>query len=196
MHIAHVKCKMGGISCISIGPNETTHLNLITNPRTPLQMHPTWLGQRVHPNHWGSRMHPNYWGSRVHPNSQGSWMHPNGRGSQAWPGWGSRCALASPSRLVLHARGSGFARLKTSRQTEMQYVFYTALQYKTDKSKRRIVGFRWEQKLQLDRPHPDREVILRKTDFNFFSHLISIDRYIVGLISTGKFCIAATCHPP
>ncbi len=55
--------------------------------------------------------------------------------------------------------------------------------FKTDKSKRRIAGFRWEQKLQLDRPHPDREVVLRKTDFNFFSHLISIDRYIVGLIS-------------
>ena len=47
----------------------------------------------------------------------------------------------------------------------------------------RIVGFWREQKLQPDRPHPDQEVVLRKTDINFFSHLISIDRYIVRLIS-------------
>jgi hypothetical protein len=49
--------------------------------------------------------------------------------------------------------------------------------------KRRIVVFWREQKLQPDRPHPDREVVLRKTDFNFYSHLISIDCYILGLIS-------------
>ncbi len=42
------------------------------------------------------------------------------------------------------------------------------LKSKTDKSKRRIVGFRWERKLQPDRPHTDREVVLRKTNFNFF----------------------------
>jgi hypothetical protein len=44
----------------------------------------------------------------------------------------------------------------------------------TDKSKRDEVGFWWEQKLQPDRPHPDREVFLRKTNFLFLSHLISI----------------------
>jgi hypothetical protein len=55
--------------------------------------------------------------------------------------------------------------------------------FKTDKSKRRIVGFWREQKLQPNRPHPDQEVVLRKTDFNFISHLISINRYILGLIS-------------
>jgi hypothetical protein len=53
----------------------------------------------------------------------------------------------------------------------------------TDKSKRKEVGFWQEQKLHPDRPHSDQEVVLRKTDFNFFSHLISIYCYIVGLIS-------------
>jgi hypothetical protein len=55
--------------------------------------------------------------------------------------------------------------------------------YKTDKSKRKGVCFWREQKLKPDRLHPDREVVLRKTDFIIFTHLISIDRYIVGLIS-------------
>jgi hypothetical protein len=53
----------------------------------------------------------------------------------------------------------------------------------TDKSKRRIVCFWQEQKLQPDRPHPDQEFVLRKTNFKLFSHLISINRYIVWLIS-------------
>ncbi len=36
--------------------------------------------------------------------------------------------------------------------------------FKTDKSKRKGVCFWQEQKLQPDRPHPDQEVVLRKTD--------------------------------
>ncbi len=118
----------GRISCISIGPNQTTYLNSITNP-TPPQMRPIWLGQQVYSNHQGSRMHPNYRGSRVHPNNRGSWMHPNGGASRVWPGWGRRCAGALPSWLALCAPGLGFARLKTSRQIEMQHVFYIALQH-------------------------------------------------------------------
>jgi hypothetical protein len=39
--------------------------------------------------------------------------------------------------------------------------------FKTDKSKKRLVGFWREKKLQPDRPHPDREVALRKTHLNF-----------------------------
>ncbi len=53
----------------------------------------------------------------------------------------------------------------------------------TDKSKRKVVCFWKEQKLQPDRPHPDQEVILRKTDFNICSSLISINRHIIKLIS-------------
>jgi hypothetical protein len=34
--------------------------------------------------------------------------------------------------------------------------------------KRKEICFRREQKLQPDRPHPDKEVVLRKTDFVFF----------------------------
>jgi hypothetical protein len=40
---------------------------------------------------------------------------------------------------------------------------------KTDKSKRKEVGFWREQKLQPDRLHPDREVVLKKNDFIFFT---------------------------
>jgi hypothetical protein len=40
---------------------------------------------------------------------------------------------------------------------------------KTDKFKRKGVGFWREQKLQLDRPHPNKEVVLSKTNFFFFT---------------------------
>ncbi len=43
----------------------------------------------------------------------------------------------------------------------------TRCYYKTDKSKRKGVCFWWEQKLQPDRPHPNQEFVLRKTDFIF-----------------------------
>jgi hypothetical protein len=74
-------------------------------------------------------MHLNYQDSQVRPNGQGSRMHPNGQGSWAWPGWGRRCVRALPLQLALCTRGSGFAKLKTSRQIEMQHVFYIAMQY-------------------------------------------------------------------
>jgi hypothetical protein len=49
---------------------------------------------------------------------------------------------------------------------------------KTDESKRKEVGFWWEQKLQPDRPHPNKEVVLSKTNFIFFTpdkHITSYD---------------------
>ncbi len=104
MCILHRKMLYGSSGCILIGPNETTYLNLITNP-TPLQMRPNWLGQRVYPNHRSTRMHPHHWGSQVHPNGWGSWMHPNGRGSRARPGRGRRCTWALPLQLALCACG-------------------------------------------------------------------------------------------
>jgi hypothetical protein len=68
---------------------------------------------------------------------------------------------------------------RTGSVTRLQGV----IPHKTDKSKRKEVGFWREEKLQPDRPHPDREVVLRKTNFNFFSHLISINCHIIWLIS-------------
>jgi hypothetical protein len=41
--------------------------------------------------------------------------------------------------------------------------------FKTDKSKKEEFGYWQEQELQPNRPHPDREVVLRKTDFIFFT---------------------------
>ncbi len=93
LQYAYCMCKLqyGSTCCISIGPNESTYLNPITN-LTPLWIYPNWLGQLVYPNHWGTRMHPHYWGSWVHPKGRGSWMHPNGWGNRVWPSQGRRCA--------------------------------------------------------------------------------------------------------
>ncbi len=49
-----------------------------------------------------------------------------------------------------------------------KYLHNIKKKYKTDKSERKVVCFWRELKLQPDRPHPDREVVLSKTDFNFF----------------------------
>ncbi len=106
MYIALSKCNMRLRIAFQLAPSKPTSMLI----------HPNWSGQRVCPNYRGSRMHPNCWGSPMHPSGRGSSMHPNGWGSRAWPGQGKRCAWASPSWLVL----------KTSRQIEMQHVFYIA----------------------------------------------------------------------
>jgi hypothetical protein len=96
-----------------------SHLNLITNP-TPRPNATLTIGATArNPNYRGSRVYPNYRGSCTQPKLSGlphatltigaAACNLKGRGSRARPGQGRRCAQASPSRLALRARGSGFA---------------------------------------------------------------------------------------
>ncbi len=84
-----------------------TLIRLLTQP--PCKCTLTGRGSQVCPNNQGSRVYPNSQGTWVYPKGRGSRVYRNGQGSRARPGWGRRCARASPSRFALHAHGLGFA---------------------------------------------------------------------------------------
>jgi hypothetical protein len=107
--------------CGLVGPGGVLGLRplqLALCARPPYERTLTGRVSRVYPKGRGSRVYPNGWGSRRYKlhtlipfltqpphectlTGRGSRVYPKGRGSPVRPGWGRRCAWASP--LVAYA---------------------------------------------------------------------------------------------